>query len=495
MDNNKYSIKKENQILYVTLIVNLLVFIIAITTLIIYFNRLMSEHDQYMSGEICTLVTEKMNSFIDSLTDTSDRVAATVSAQHYTSLDEIYEKLSADDTVRSQYAGIGFVDEDGYIYASEEEILDFDRWNLLACTMTSKDVVMSMPYRSAVYGKTVATIFSRITYAESKKGWFFITYMFEDLQKTAETNSNIIDLEIWLMHAASANIIQCVATDEHAAGSWTNAYLRMQDITDENSKEIYQDWIEQLRNGVNNMGLNYTIGKDRYSQYCDRIESAQDWYVVVRIPSRALSSTMSKFRNGVIAFIISLLFIVVVIILTMYRLNRRENDILEDISIHDALTGLLNRRAFDDSAGKWLESGEYKALCFFDIDHFKEVNDNLGHEKGDELLTAFSGILSDNLGDRAKLFRFGGDEFVAMIAIDDFDEIDQILKQTLNCVHTIKLSEHDEVLGTHMSFSAGLAKYPFDAENIDELIRCADKALYSIKESGRDGYRWYKNLK
>lgn len=494
MDNNKNSIKKENRILYITLILSLFVFVIAITMLITYFNNLMVEHDQYLSGEICTLVSEKMNNYINSLTDRSKKIAVTLSAQDYSSLDEVYEKLASDDDVREQYAGIGFVDEDENIYATEEEKVDFDRWDLLDYTHTAENVTMSMPYRSNIYGKTVSTVFVKINYSQGKDGWFFITYLFEDLQEIAKTNSSITDLEIWLMNADSANIIQCVSTDEHAVGSWTNAYLRMQNLTDEGSKATYMNWIQQLREGVDNMGINYTIGYDSYSQYCDKIESAKDWYVVVRIPNKALSSTVSQFRDQVIRFTILLLIIVVVIILTMYILNRRENDMLEKISLHDALTGLLNRRAFSVSSAEWLKSGKYKALCFIDIDNFKDVNDKLGHEKGDELLKTFSSILSDNLGDKAEIFRYGGDEFLAMIAIEDSDDIDQILKESLNCVHNIKLSGFSDEPGKHMSFSAGLAQYPSDAEDIDELIRCADRALYSIKEAGRDGYRWYKDL-
>ncbi len=495
MENNRYSVKKDNRILYGTLIVSFAVFVIAITMLITYFNKLMSEHDQYLSGEICTLVSEKMNNYIYSLTDSSEKIGASISAMDYKSLDELYEKLSSDDTIGSQYAGIGFIDEDGVVYATEEEKEDFDRWNLIEYTNSSDNLAMSMPYRSEIYGKAVITMFAKITYASGEDGWLFITYLFEDLQKIAETNSNITGLEIWMMNADSANIIQCVATDEHAVGSWTNAYLRLQDVSDKESKEVYEDWIQQLRDGIDNMGLNYSMGEDTYSQYCDKIESAPQWYVVVRIPNKTLSSTMSKFRNQVITFTVALLVIAVVIILTMYKLNRRENDILENISFHDALTGLLNRRAFSASANEWLESGKYNALSFFDIDNFKEVNDNLGHEKGDELLVTFSSILSANLGDKAEIFRYGGDEFVALIAVEDFDEFNQTLKKTLDCVHNIKLAGFSDDLDKRMSFSAGLAQYPSDADDLNELIRCADKALYRIKESGRNGYCWYKMIK
>ncbi len=488
-DEKDINLIKGGKSFYMTLIICLVVFLSAITLLLIAFNRLISRHDQHLSGEICTIMSEKMNTSIAYMTRSTLGMASVLSAQGFSSPDDIYETLKSSS--KSDYLSVGFIDADGKLYSTAEEAAEFTKWSLFNTAKEAAPVSMSAPYRSSVYGQPVITLFAAFEYGNSKHGYMFTTYMLKDLQSVAVTESMGKDIEIWLMDARSANVIQCAGADERATGSWTNAYLTMQNVNKEDMP-VYNDWLNRMRSQEDSIGISYSIGNTIYSQYCSKIISMPGWYVVVRIPSSALSATMNIFRNYVLEFLAVLLFVVIVLIANMYRLSKRENKMLNQLSIHDPLTGSLNRRAFDFAAEKKLGHGKSAALIFFDIDFFKQVNDQFGHDAGDKLLVAFSDTLKNNFRDRGIIARFGGDEFVVLTDMDSIEEINELLGKTTDDVHSIDLTdERDGGRGFMISFSAGAAAYPKDADTLSYLKKCADMALYSTKEMGRNGYTWF----
>lgn len=488
-DEKDINLIKGGRSFYYTLFICLAVFMLAITLLIFAFNRLISRHDQHLSGEICTIMSEKMNSSIDFLTQTTQGMASVLSAQAFMSPDEIYETLK--EYPKADYLSVGFIDASGSLYATAEEEAEFNKWNLLDIAREADPVSMSAPYRSSVYGLPVITMFSVFEYGSGLHGYMFTTYMLKELQEVAVTQSLGSDIEIWLMDAGSANIIQCAGADEHATGSWTNAYLTMQNINKED-RPIYNDWLNRIRSLEDNIGISYSVGDTIYSQHCSVISSMPGWYVVVRIPSKALSATMNTFRNYVLVFLAVLLIAVIVLITNMYRLSQRDNEVLNSLSIHDPLTGALNRRAFDLAAEKWLSRGHDCALIFFDIDYFKQVNDRFGHDAGDRLLVAFCDILKTNFSENGMISRFGGDEFVVLTNADIIDSVNTGLKKTTDDVHAINIDDEAYNSGDFtISFSAGAARFPQDADNLSSLKKCADTALYETKEKGRNGYLWF----
>lgn len=491
-DEKDINLIKGGRSFYYTLFICLTVFILAIALLIVAFNRLISRHDQHLSGEICTIMSEKMNSSIEFLTQTTQGMASVLSAQSFTSPDEIYETLK--EYPKADYLSVGFIDASGSLYATAEEKAEFNKWHLLDTAREADPVSMSAPYRSSVYGLPVITMFSVFEYGDGLLGYMFTTYMLKELQEVAVTQSLGSDIEIWLMDAGSANIIQCAGADEHATGSWTNAYMTMQNINKED-RPIYNDWLNRVRSLEDNIGISYSIADTIYSQHCSVISSMPGWYVVVRIPGKALSTTMNTFRNYVLVFLAVLLIAVIVLITNMYRLSQRDNEVLNSLSIHDPLTGALNRRAFDLAAEKWLSHGHDCALIFFDIDYFKQVNDRFGHDAGDRLLVAFCDILKTNFSENGIISRFGGDEFVVLTNADTIDLVNAGLKKATDDVHAINIDnkEHDRE-DFMISFSAGAARFPQDADNLSALKKCADTALYETKEKGRNGYLWFTDV-
>lgn len=149
---------------------------------------------------------------------------------------------------------------------------------------------------------------------------------------------------------------------------------------------------------------------------------------------------------------------------------------------HDSLTGLGNRAALHDDLLGALDS-DYQAVLLFDLDHFKDVNDTLGHNVGDELLRGMAARLQKHLAERAmRLFRLGGDEFVVVHAItggetealDIARELAQLIAQPM-LIGGMSL---------RTSASIGVAISPEHANDSHELLRCADVAMYHAKQGG-----------
>lgn len=159
----------------------------------------------------------------------------------------------------------------------------------------------------------------------------------------------------------------------------------------------------------------------------------------------------------------------------------------------DHLSGLHNRRQFLEVAAHRLARQRGKrrllAILFIDMDRFKSINDSLGHKVGDLLLQAVAGRISRLLEPDDEAARFGGDEFVVLLAGDRSEE--QIDAWVRALVHKLSAvySLHEHELTT--SPSVGVSICPRDGQNIDDLIRSADAAMYSAKRAGRGQYRFF----
>lgn len=161
---------------------------------------------------------------------------------------------------------------------------------------------------------------------------------------------------------------------------------------------------------------------------------------------------------------------------------------------YDLLTKLPNRRLFRDRLDQDIRKAErankIMALLFIDIDHFKEVNDTLGHQAGDMLLLEVAQRLKSQVRASDTVARMGGDEFTAILNElknpCDVEKIAQSLVDTL--------ARPFDLLGNevHVSGSIGIALYPIDASDIEELIKGADDAMYRSKNQGRNRYTYFK---
>lgn len=153
----------------------------------------------------------------------------------------------------------------------------------------------------------------------------------------------------------------------------------------------------------------------------------------------------------------------------------------------DYLTGLLTRRAYEEELKKFDEKykrlGQDFAIIFFDIDHFKKVNDTYGHDGGDVILKTFAKLLMKLTRDIDIVGRFGGEEFVVGLHYKDKDELEKYINRIKTVVTKNKFIYREHKI--HITFSAGIETRS-NNNTIEETISNADKHLYEAKRSGRD---------
>lgn len=160
---------------------------------------------------------------------------------------------------------------------------------------------------------------------------------------------------------------------------------------------------------------------------------------------------------------------------------------------NDGLTGLYVRRYFlERLAAEVQRSKRYKlqfSLCMIDIDFFKAVNDTHGHLVGDKVLCALARIFVDCVPPGGLVGRYGGEEFVVMIPNTNLNEAAHVARE----IHRlVALKEFTTDAATfHVTVSIGISHFPFDGETPDAIIGAADKALYWVKEHGRNGIHNY----
>ncbi|MCH5192905.1 MAG: EAL domain-containing protein [Oscillospiraceae bacterium] len=174
---------------------------------------------------------------------------------------------------------------------------------------------------------------------------------------------------------------------------------------------------------------------------------------------------------------------------------RAKNTIISSYNTTDTLTGLYNRSTLYermDDIIKTREEGRSRlAVMFVDIDNFKWLNETLGHNYGDAVLSSFSAIIRDNLPPDVFIARFSGDEFIILKEFDtDYSEVQELIEG----LHS-RFNKPIEIMNDkfYIKFSVGVSIYPDDDVTSDMLLRDAELALNRAKESGKDRVAFYTN--
>ena len=185
-------------------------------------------------------------------------------------------------------------------------------------------------------------------------------------------------------------------------------------------------------------------------------------------------------------YLVVALLLVVMGTLVVHQRGRTRK--MQRLAMTDELTGIHNRRQIQAKGRKWFTQAreEGKPLCvlLLDVDHFKKVNDQLGHHVGDRVLTAVAQCIEEQLRSLDRVGRNGGEEFLVLLP-------DTLLNEAVEVAERIRLAvarlEIEGVPADHpIHISIGCAQYKPEDDNLGELVRRADEAMYEAKLAGRN---------
>jgi diguanylate cyclase (GGDEF)-like protein/PAS domain S-box-containing protein len=184
-----------------------------------------------------------------------------------------------------------------------------------------------------------------------------------------------------------------------------------------------------------------------------------------------------------------------VLVFTDITAQKQAEDDLRYLASYDTLTGLPNRALLMDRIFHGIEQAKRErrslALCFIDLDKFKQINDSLGHDIGDLLLKKVAKRLTDTLRLTDTVARLGGDEFVVLLeSYKNDDNISHVARKMIQTIgEPMQLGAHT----VSISPSIGIAVFPEDAHDAKELLKHADVAMYHAKDSGRNNFQFFIN--
>lgn len=173
--------------------------------------------------------------------------------------------------------------------------------------------------------------------------------------------------------------------------------------------------------------------------------------------------------------------------------QKRSEEHFRHVALHDALTGLPNRTLFNDRVKVAIETARRNkqtiAIALLDVDHFKNVNDSLGHHIGDQLLQEVSSRLVNSVRPSDTIARMGGDEFAFLLPdINHSDGTEKVFKKIMESLEpTVVAGDHR----LHVTASIGVCVFPQDGEDLTVLMRKADTSMYQAKKHGRNNFQFF----
>jgi len=190
----------------------------------------------------------------------------------------------------------------------------------------------------------------------------------------------------------------------------------------------------------------------------------------------------------------------------LFRSLRESRAEIRHLAYYDSLTSLPNRRMFNDRLEQAVEIGRRQesltGVLFIDVDHFKHINDHYGHTIGDKLLTTVATQLvdclraSDSVGHQGQdessivsVARLGGDEFTVLLTnLERAEDAARVAKRIIDAIAVPFMLGSEEIVVTA---SIGIAVSPYDGDDVEELVKNADTAMFHAKEQGRNNYQFY----
>ncbi|MDN2664798.1 putative bifunctional diguanylate cyclase/phosphodiesterase [Psychromonas sp. 14N.309.X.WAT.B.A12] len=235
---------------------------------------------------------------------------------------------------------------------------------------------------------------------------------------------------------------------------------------------------------------------DSYTQF--RINSVEFIKPVDKLTSFITKSSQTAVITLSIAFFLIAFAIAKAILKIVKRMQKTSNELMVSEERNrlqanrDALTKLPNRNALDLKINQYIALAGQKRLAvfFIDLDRFKDINDTRGHAQGDKLLITISDRLSEAMQVHDSVFRFGGDEFVALSHFTNAEDIKRVAESLVKAISKPVFLGNTEL---YVTGSVGISIYPTNANTAENLIKYADTAMYEAKKEGKNQYLFYKN--
>lgn len=243
-------------------------------------------------------------------------------------------------------------------------------------------------------------------------------------------------------------------------------YEKVKDIQDEEGNHKVEKLVSDIRNGIRSF---------RYSM-AGEIFSKTNYEKEVEVCGSAI------YEDGVH-------------IKTIGSINNNKSSMIQDTIRRDQLTGLILKEDITNLAKNRIERKKPTAIAIIDIDDFKNVNDNFGHMKGDEVLKKCASIIADAVSGIGSAGRIGGDEFFIVVDVEKYENKDPLRTVLRSLKNYIGSAYSEETDGFKISTSIGCAFYPEDIDNFTELFLLADTLLYRAKSKGKNRYIIYNPLK
>lgn len=487
--------KSEPNNRYLRLIIGYVLFCLCVLSIIaIFLSGYISKNNTAQINNILSLMSEKVNTSFEMMVDYITEAADLISAQKEPTLEDNYQELQ--QTLENMpYFSTGMITMDNTIYGSSGEEMDIVKHEFAETANSTEGLYITEPYRSSVTGSNMITIFAPIYHDSSRIGSVFVTYYLETIQNLAYSNILSDETEVFLMNPYSGNFVSCSSNGNNPPGTWSNIRLIQNDIECLKGYD-YDEWLEKMKENNEDNIINFKQEGIAYTQAYISINGMNNWNLVIRIPIGELSDTMQQYIIIMVIGAALLILATMYLAAVLYRSEHDKSETLQMLSNADPLTKIMNRRGFQSTMKKMFADKAQlgtSTFMFVDVDLFKNVNDQYGHEVGDYVLCAVAAILEEAFKDTGIVGRVGGDEFNVFVykplSVEDIDE----------CLGTVRTKLHELVLQDDtplpVTFSGGLAVYPQDATELKELINCADQALYYVKEHGRKNHFWYHDLK
>ena len=350
-------------------------------------------------------------------------------------------------------------------------------------TLKSKRMVVGRPYK--LNEETWILPLRKTIHSDKKKTAWVVTLGL-DLQKFLETfphNQNKIFVSLLLKDPTFERVFR-----SHTKPDEFERYFG-KSLTKEQLKYLFSALqqahitLNELRSSKKAKLLEFSFVDDQNVNAtiytCIQYNSSYRlWSLVTLFKQQLFRNFLPILANYLLAFVI-IIAVLFFLFKKISNLERKRFEELEHQATHDPLTNLPNRYYMNQIGEEWIKTGEPFCILFLDLDNFKNINDTMGHQTGDELLVQVARRIRESLVGNALLIRHGGDEFAIFCKFDDISKIEKLANEILQNIAKPYHIGNGEFL---ISGSIGISCYPDDGKTLNELLSAADIAMYQAKE-------------